>query len=382
MIKIINDLDTLFVGDLVFDDTITSRIKEEWNEFIKDKDSDSFYDGDIYCVTDIDDKIPLIKISKSKFSCLYYARKTNKITVRSLFSAGFITTSDNYVCIILNNRGNKLNAIGGMADNKDFINNKFDYYKCLVREFMEELGFDLINDSNFDAILRFLKYPSEEESNKAFYPVGTLYEIKTKYTKDQLIDMFNNNEHDNEVKELKFYNNDNYKEVYSYNSKTDYLDEFVINVLGEFNSKKFMNVSDSSLDLDTKEEKEALKKANDDNKEMLSFIKDALDGEVIDVRLTNKLTNHPVCLTTDGEISVEMQKVINAMPTDENVKAKMVLEINEKHKIVDKLKKLYKEDKDELKKYAKILYSSSRLIEGLSVDNPTEISNIICDLLS
>ena len=225
MLKIINSLDSLFVGDLVLDDTITSRVNEEWNEFINDKDSEDFYDGDIYCVTDIDDKIPLIKISKSKFSCLYYARKTNEIIVRSLFSAGFITTSDNYVCIILNNRDNKLNTIGGMADNKDFINNKFDYYKCLVREFMEELGFDLINDSNFDAILRFLKYPSEEESNKAFYPVGTLYEIKTKYTKDQLIDMFNNNEHDNEVKELKFYNNDNYKEVYSYNSKTDYLDE-------------------------------------------------------------------------------------------------------------------------------------------------------------
>jgi 8-oxo-dGTP pyrophosphatase MutT (NUDIX family) len=225
VIKIINDLDTLFVGDLVFDDTITSRIKEEWNEFIKDKNSDSFYDGDIYCVTDIDDKIPLIKISKSKFSCLYYARKTNEITVRSLFSGGFITTSDNYVCIILNNRNNKLNAIGGMADNKDFINNKFDYYKCLVREFMEELGFDLVDDSNFDAILRFLKYPSGEELNKAYYPVGTLYEIKTNYTKDQLIDMFNKNKHDREVKELRFFNSNNYKEIYSYKSKTDYLDE-------------------------------------------------------------------------------------------------------------------------------------------------------------
>ena len=225
MIKIINDLDTLFVVDLVFDDTITSRIKEEWNEFIKDKDSDSFYDGDIYCVTDIDDKIPLIKISKSKFSCLYYARKTNEITVRSLFSGGFITTSDNYVCIILNNRNNKLNAIGGMADNKDFINNKFDYYKCLVREFMEELGFDLVDESKLDAILRFLKYPSGEELNKAYYPVGTLYEIKTNYTKDQLIDMFNKNKHDREVKELRFFNSNNYKEIYSYKSKTDYLDE-------------------------------------------------------------------------------------------------------------------------------------------------------------
>ena len=163
---------------------------------------------------------------------------------------------------------------------------------------------------------------------------------------------------------------------------TDYLDEFVIQVLGDVDGKKFVNVSDSSLDLDTKEEKEALKKVNDDNKDMLTFIKESLNGEVVDVRLTNKLTNHPVCLTTDGEISVEMEKVINAMPTDERVKAKMVLEINEKHKIVDKLKSLYKDDKEELKKYAKILYSSSRLIEGLSVENPTEISNIICDLIS
>lgn len=163
---------------------------------------------------------------------------------------------------------------------------------------------------------------------------------------------------------------------------TDYIDEFVIQALSEFNGKKFKNVSDSSLDLDTEEEKETLKKLNDDNKDMLSFIKDALDGEVIDVRFTNKLSNHPVCLTTDGEISVEMQKVINAMPTDEKISAKMILEINEKHPISEKLKTLYKENKDELKKYAKILYSSSRLIEGLSIDNPTEISNIICDIIA
>ena len=163
---------------------------------------------------------------------------------------------------------------------------------------------------------------------------------------------------------------------------TDYLDEFVIQVLNEYNGKTFKNVSDSSLDLDTKKEKEEIKKLNDDNKEMLTFIKEALDGEVVDVRFTNKLANHPVCLTSEGEVSVEMQKVINAMPTDETVKAKMVLEINEKHPISEKLRNLYENDKDELKKYAKILYSSSRLIEGLSIDNPTEISNIICDIIA
>ena len=163
---------------------------------------------------------------------------------------------------------------------------------------------------------------------------------------------------------------------------TDYLDEFVIQVLGEFNAKKFKNVSDSSLDLDTDEEKESIKKLNDDNKDMLSFIKDALNDEVINVRFTNKLSTHPVCLTSDGEISVEMQKVINAMPTDEKVSAKMILEINEKHPIANKIKLLYKDNKDELKNYAKVLYSSARLIEGLSIDNPTEISNIICEIIA
>lgn len=163
---------------------------------------------------------------------------------------------------------------------------------------------------------------------------------------------------------------------------TDYLDEFVIDILGEFNGKKFKNVTDGSLDLDTDEEKDQIKKINEDNKQMLAYMKEALSDEVIDVRFTNKLVNHPVCLTTDGKISVEMQKVINAMPTDEKVNAKMILEINEKHPIANKLRDLYDNDREELKKYAKILYSTSRLIEGLSIENPTEVSNIICELLS
>ncbi len=163
---------------------------------------------------------------------------------------------------------------------------------------------------------------------------------------------------------------------------TDYLDEFVLGGLSEFNGKKFKNVSDSSLELDTEEEKKALSKVNDDNKEMLDVIKEELGEDVARVRFTNKLATHPVCLTTEGEVSVEMQKVINAMPGDDKVKAKIVLEINENHPISEKLKELYKNDKDELKKYAKVLYSEARLIEGLSIDNPTEISNLICDLLS
>ena len=111
-------------------------------------------------------------------------------------------------------------------------------------------------------------------------------------------------------------------------------------------------------------------------------MKESLDNQVTEVKFTNRLKTHPVCLTTKGEISIEMEKVINAMPTDEKIKAELILEINENHEIQSKLKKLYETDKEELKKYTKILYSQARLIEGLPIENPTEISNLICDIIS
>lgn len=162
---------------------------------------------------------------------------------------------------------------------------------------------------------------------------------------------------------------------------TDYVDEFVLQVLGSYNDKKFVNVCSNEMDLSTKEEQEELKKVNDANKDMFEVMKDAI-GEVKEVRLTNKLRNHPVCLMSDGEVSVEMEKVINAMPTDEKIKASTILEINKDHEIVKKIEKLYKEDKKMLEDYSKILYAQARLIEGLPIDNPTEISNLIIGSLA
>ena len=162
---------------------------------------------------------------------------------------------------------------------------------------------------------------------------------------------------------------------------TDYIDEFVLQVLNRYNDKEFINVSKDNLDLDTKEEKDKLKKQNEESKDMLSLMKDAI-GDIKEVRFTNRLKNHPVCLVSEGDISIEMEKVINAMPTDEKVNASKVLEINANHKIVDKLNKLYKDDKEELKNYSKILYAQARLIEGLSIENPTELANLICNELS
>ena len=162
---------------------------------------------------------------------------------------------------------------------------------------------------------------------------------------------------------------------------TEYVDEFCVTAIQEYDSKKFKNVTDEGLDLETDEEKEATKKANEDNSDLLKDMCEKL-SEVSEVRFSNKLKTHPVCLTTKGDVSIEMQKVFDAMPNDMGIKAETVLEINEKHPISDKLKKLYKKDKDEFDKYTKILYSEARMIAGLPIDNPTEISKLICEVIS
>lgn len=164
---------------------------------------------------------------------------------------------------------------------------------------------------------------------------------------------------------------------------TESVDEFVLQVIMQYNNKKFVNVCADNIDIGTEEEKEALKKENDDNKEMLKFMKEAISNEVQEVRFTCRLSNHPVCLTSEGALSIEMEKTINSQyGNKEQVKAQTVLEINKDHPIVAKLKELYNTDKEQLKDYTKILYSQARLIEGLAIENPTEISNLVCNLIS
>ena len=163
---------------------------------------------------------------------------------------------------------------------------------------------------------------------------------------------------------------------------TEYVDEFAIQMLMDYEGKKFANVSSEALDLDTEDEKKELEEKNSSNKEMFDEMTSLLDNEIKEVRFTNKLKNHPVCLTSKGNVSIEMEKVMNSMPTGEKVNAEKVLEINENHPIVSKLEDLYKNNKEEFDNYTKILYQQARLIEGLPVDNPTELTNLICNVIS
>ena len=160
---------------------------------------------------------------------------------------------------------------------------------------------------------------------------------------------------------------------------TTYLDEFTLKAINKYQDKEFKNVCSDNILNETEEEKEELKTLNENNKDLLNLMKEAID--VKEVKFTSRLTKHPVCLSTVGNISVEMEKVMNSMPTNNNINAEKVLEINYQHPIVKKLEELYKSDQEELKKYSKVLYAEARLIEGLPIENPTEISDLISEIL-
>lgn len=163
---------------------------------------------------------------------------------------------------------------------------------------------------------------------------------------------------------------------------TEYVDEFCLKMLNEYDGKHFLNICDEKLDIDTEEEKTELKAKNEDNKELLEKIKDALEASVASVRFTNNLKNYAVCLTSEGNLSLEMEKVLNSMPNDQKVKAEIALEINAEHPICEKLISLKNEGRDdELKDYAKLLYAQACLISGVSIKNPAELSKLICDLM-
>ena len=163
---------------------------------------------------------------------------------------------------------------------------------------------------------------------------------------------------------------------------TEYVDEFCITAIQEYEGKKFANVESEDLGLESDEEKEEVKKVNEESKDMLGAMLEIIGDDVKEVKLSKKLKSHPVCLTTKGDISIEMQKVFDAMPNDLGVKAEMILEVNENHPISKKLKDLYASDKESFDKYTKILYSEARIIAGLPIEDPTELSNLICEVIS
>ena len=163
---------------------------------------------------------------------------------------------------------------------------------------------------------------------------------------------------------------------------TENIDEFVLQILLEYEGKRFVNVSADDAGLVSEEEEEAVKTENEASKDLLEYMKDAIGNDIKGVRFTHKLKNHAVCLTSEGKISLEMERVLKSMPTDNNVKAEVFLDINGEHPIAAKLKELYATDKERVGEYARILYAQARLIGGMQVDNPVELTEMICKLMA
>ncbi len=162
---------------------------------------------------------------------------------------------------------------------------------------------------------------------------------------------------------------------------TDDVDEFAIRMLMKYEDKEFKSVSSGDLGLETEEEKKKLNEQAEENKELFEKMKEALDGKVSKVRISPRLKSHPVCLTSEGALTLEMEKVLNALPSDNKVKAERVLELNAEHPVFQKLADLAKNNPEKLKEYAKLLYNQALLIEGMSIEDPVEFSNAICNLM-
>ena len=167
---------------------------------------------------------------------------------------------------------------------------------------------------------------------------------------------------------------------------TDDVDEFALRMMMKFNDHEFKSVSDKDLGLETEEESSESKKLNEDNTELLRYMKDALGEKVTAVRLSERLKSHPVCLSADGGLSLEMEKVLNAMPgampEGQKAQAQRVLEINPAHPIFARLQKLFGENPEQVKEYAGLLYDQALLIEGLPIEDPVAFSNAICKLMA
>ena len=260
---------------------------------------------------------------------------------------------------------------------EDMLENDRDKYEKFFEAFGMQLKYGIYSSygMNNEVLKDLLLFYSSTEKKKV-----TLKEYVDRMKEDQKKIYYASGESIEKIDLLP--NVERFKEKeYEVLYLPDYVDEFTIQALMEYNGKKFANVSNEAEDLDTEDEKKELESVNKEAKDMFEEMKKALPN-VKNIKFTNKLKNHPVCLSTEGNISLEMEKVLNAMPTGEDVKAEIVLEINDKHPIADKLRDLYKNDKDELGNYTKILYNQARLIEGLNVDNPSELASMICDYLS
>ena len=162
---------------------------------------------------------------------------------------------------------------------------------------------------------------------------------------------------------------------------TDDVDEFAIKMLMSYKEKEFKNVASGDLGIEEEQDKKQTESEEKENKELLDYMKEVLSGKVKDVKISKRLKSHPVCLAADGEVSIEMEKILSAMPNNEQVKADKILEINGDHDVFQALKSAFDQDREKARLYTNLLYNQALLIEGLPIEDPVEFTNNMCKVM-
>lgn len=249
-------------------------------------------------------------------------------------------------------------------------------YEKFYNAFGRQLKFGVYNEfgANKDTLKDLLMFYSSKEKK-----LVTLAEYVSRMAEDQKYIYYATGESIERIDKLpqtELVADKGYEILYF----TEEIDEFAIRMLMNYEEKEFKSVSSNDLGIDTEEEK-ATEEETAENKDLFEYMKEHLAGKVKEVRVSKRLKTHPVCLTADGEISIEMEKVINAMPDNQQIKAEKVLEINPNHEIFQTLKEAYENDKEKLNLYTTILFNQALLIEGLPVDDPVEFTNNMCKVM-
>lgn len=252
-------------------------------------------------------------------------------------------------------------------------------YDKFFNSFGRTLKFGLYSEwgSNKETLQDLVMFYSSTEKK-----VVTLDEYVSRMKEDQKYIYYATGENVNNIAKLpqtELVSDKGYEILYF----TDEIDEFAIKVLMNYKEKEFKSVSSADLDLKTDNDEED-KNISEENKDIFSFMKDALDNKVKEVRASKRLKTHPVCLATEGELSIEMEKVLKAMPDSMagDVHAEKILEINTEHQMFNKIKNYHEHDKEKLKKLSSILYNQALLIEGLQIEDPVQFANDVYELLN
>ncbi|ACA56535.1 molecular chaperone HtpG [Clostridium botulinum] len=252
-----------------------------------------------------------------------------------------------------------------------------DKYEKFYESFGRQLKYGVYSDfgSNKDILQDLLMFYSSKEKKMV-----TLAEYVSRMPEDQKYIYYavgESNERIEKLPQIEGVLDKGYEVLYF----TDDIDEFAIKMLMNYKEKEFKSVSSGDLGIEGEEKENTSSSDDKENKELFESMKDILSGKVKDVRASKRLKNHPVCLANEGELSIEMEKVLNAMPNNQNIKADKVLEININHDVFKPLKEAYEGDKEKLKLYTDLLYNQALLIEGLTINDPVEFTNNICKIM-